>query len=311
MTLLNSDCIDLHLHSTLSDGLFAPSEMIALLAGAGISVACFTDHNCVHPGHVELQEYARRRHNVLLPFPGAEVTVAYRDPTGRDRAYVLHILAYGDGVLDPGFQQWLGMPNIHRRKYLLSVYNTLVGEGFKLAPFDDLYRTRDPVESLDCEQMLCSRWPLARALADILGVSAEEARDGYVPRQPMGDSHDRLDAFELMDWAKKLGFALIVAHPGRIRDHSEGGTGSFEDQLEVIVELISLGVDGVEVSHRRNSDAHMATLRDLAQQMDLLTTGGSDFHGRPECVLGVNGASRGEFERLSGRIAEKLTLRRS
>jgi 3',5'-nucleoside bisphosphate phosphatase len=300
------DCIDLHLHSTLSDGLFAPSEVVALLADAGISVACFTDHNCVHPHYAELQHYARRRHDVVLPFPGAEVTVVYKDPTGRDRAYVLHVLAYGDGVLDPGFQQWLRRPNSFRRKYLFGVHQTLVGDGFGLAPFDELYRTGDPADGLDCEQMLCSRIPLARAMAKILGVSVEEARDGYVPPQPMGmDAFDRLDVFELLDWARKLGIVLVVAHPGRVRDHSAGGTGGFDDLLEVIVELVGLGVDGVEVSHRRNSDAHVAQLRELAQGMDLITTGGSDFHGRAECVLGVNATSRAEFERLRGRIEEK------
>jgi 3',5'-nucleoside bisphosphate phosphatase len=313
MTAFDSDCIDLHLHSTLSDGLFAPSEVVGLLASAGISVACFTDHNCVHPHYAALQDYARQRHDVLLPFPGAEVTVVYIDPAGRDRAYVLHVLAYGDGVLDPRFQQWLNQANIRRRDYIFSVYRTLVGDGFELAPFDELYRTRDPADGLDCEQMLCSRTPLARAMAKLLGVSPEEARDGYVPPQPMQpiiqpmgvNDYDRLDVFDLLDWAERLGIVLIVAHPGRVRDHSTGGTGGFDDQLEAIVELVERGVDGVEVSHRRNSGLHMAQLRDLARSMNLIATGGSDFHGQAECVLGVNATSRDEFERLRGRIAEK------
>jgi predicted metal-dependent phosphoesterase TrpH len=306
MVLPNPDCIDLHLHSTLSDGLLAPSQLIGRLADARISIACFTDHNSVHPRHADLADYARRRHNVTLPFPGSEVTVTYRDPRGRDRAYVLHILAYGGGVLHPRFQRWLSQPNRFRREYLTGVHRRLIARGFPLPPFDDLYRTGDPVETLDCEQMLCSRTPLARALGEILGVSAEEAKERHIPRQPEGgDKAERLDAFELLDWAKKLGFALIVAHPGRVRDESIGGTGGFEDQLGVIAELAERGVDGVEVCHRRNNAFHTGALRRLARRMDLLTTGGSDFHGKPECALGEHVTSPGEFERLRERIGEK------
>lgn len=302
----NSDCIDLHLHSTLSDGLLPPSKMVERLANAGISVACFTDHNCVHPRHAALADFARRRHDVLLPFPGAEITVVYRDPRGRDRAYVLHVLAYGEAILDPRFQAWLSSPNKVGRTYMTDVHRRLVGQGFRLPPFEEIYRTCDPAEALDCQRMMCTRSPLAHALGRILGVSAEEAKTRFIPRQSFDvEINDRLNVFELLDWGKKLGIALVVAHPGRVRDYSESGRGSFEDQLDAIVELVEGGADGVEVTHRRNNAGHMRELQRLARRMDLLTTGGSDFHGKPECALGAHTTSPAEFERLSARIAEK------
>ena len=299
------DNIDLHVHSTLSDGVHPASAVIEKLKSAGISTACFTDHNCVHDRFDQLSNYARDR-DVDVSLPGSEISVIYDDPDGNDARYKIHVLVYGDGVRDKAFLKWVAQANEPRRQHLIDLYNAAKATGLCLPEFDEIFRTDDPVRQLDVPKKMYTRSPLAKAISVANGLSVEEAKMRYLPQiEQARNERDLLSVFDLLDSSKKLGFATIIAHPGWVRDYSQDKSGSFDGVLEMILKLSVFGLDGIELRHRQNDDNQRKKLLKLAQSADLLTTGGSDYHGNLRCVLGENSATREEFDRLLDRIAAK------
>ena len=78
-----------------------------------------------------------------------------------------------------------------------------------------------------------------------------------------------------------------------------------EDLFNAIIDLKSYGLDGIEIGHRLNNHNAQNQLLNIAREFDLLTTGGSDFHGKPRCILGIYGTTFEEFLQLKNRVENK------
>ncbi len=255
--------IDLHTHSTASDGTDTPAELVRHAAAAGLDVVALTDHDTVR-GHTEARAALPEG---LTLVTGAELSC-------RLDGVSLHMLAY---LFDPD------EPELARER--------------ELVRDDRLPRARAMVGKLRelgvpiaWEQVAriagdgaVGRPHIATALVE-LGVvdsvsdaftSAWLANDGraYV------EKHE-LDPFDAIRLVKAAGGVTVFAHPLAVKR----GTCVPES---AIAALATAGLDGIEVDHMDHDVATRARLRGLAADVGLLTTGSSDYHGsRKTCRLG-------------------------
>ncbi|GAA2660066.1 PHP domain-containing protein [Streptomyces lunalinharesii] len=255
--------IDLHTHSTASDGTDTPAELVRQAAAAGLDVVALTDHDTVR-GHAEARAALPEG---LTLVTGAELSC-------RLDGISLHMLAY---LFDPD------EPELARERELVRDdrvprARAMVGKLRELG----VPVTWEQVARIAGDGSV-GRPHIATALVE-LGVvdsvsdaftSAWLANDGraYV------EKHE-LDPFDAIRLVKAAGGVTVFAHPLAVKR----GTCVPES---AIAELATAGLDGIEVDHMDHDVATRARLRGLAADVGLLTTGSSDYHGsRKTCRLG-------------------------
>lgn len=246
--------IDLHLHSTASDGTTAPSGVVELAAACRLRSIALTDHDST-AGIAEAREAGSRLGVELLA--GIEVSTAVKRGE-------LHMLGY---LIDPETD-------------ILRARLQQFRESREQRAATMVARLQEGGISITLERVLAfaaggaiGRPHLARALVEAgQATSVSDAFDrflvpgrvGYVP-------HFRLtppEAIELIHAAKGV---AVLAHPY--------STGAVET---IVPELVAAGLDGLEVFYSLYNDEQQAFLAMLAGQHDLVPTGGSDFHGTGE-----------------------------
>lgn len=255
--------IDLHTHSTASDGTDTPAELVRHAAAAGLDVVALTDHDTVGG-------YAEAR--AALPVGLTLVTGA--ELSCRIDGVSLHLLAY---LFDPE------EPELARERELVRDDRVPRAHGM-------VAKLRDLGVPITWEQVAriagdgaVGRPHLATALVE-LGVvpsvsdaftSEWLANDGraYV------DKHE-LDPFDAIRLVKAAGGVTVFAHPLAVK------RGSCVPE-SVIAELAASGLDGIEADHMDHDAPTRARLHGMAADLGLLATGSSDYHGsRKTCRLG-------------------------
>jgi predicted metal-dependent phosphoesterase TrpH len=244
--------IDLHLHTTASDGRLTPRELVDLAAASGVRVMAVTDHDTT--GAVaDVQAHARAKG--LEAVAGIEITAVL---DGRD----VHMLGYFIDVGDEAFQRFLTAQRASRIARLEAIGERLteLGVPVRLEAALALARLQSSVA--------VGRPQAARALVAAGHVkSANEAfdrwlgqgRPGFVPR--VGPPPE--DVIRIVHAAGGL---VSLAHPGRTQ---------IDDRL---LPLHEAGLDAIEVFHSDHDEAARERYAALAADVGLLATGGSDFH---------------------------------
>lgn len=249
--------VDLHLHSTASDGTLGPAEVVRRVAEAGLAGMALTDHDTVD-GLEEAAEEARRRGIRLLA--GAELSA---NEPGRS----VHVLAYGFDPADPGLAEFFREYREDRERRARAIAERFRELGVALEYAAVQRQAGDGVPT---------RAHVARALVEE-GLLPDErtvfreylGRDGpaYVEKRPTPPR-------SVFEKVHRAGGVAVLAHPG------------WTHEPDTIRRWIDEGLDGVEVRHPRNDPKVRRRLSDLALEHDLLRTGGSDWHGpdsrRPE-----------------------------
>ncbi|MEY2246228.1 PHP domain-containing protein [Streptomyces sp. SAS_267] len=255
--------IDLHAHSTASDGTDTPAELVRNAAAAGLDVVALTDHDSTR-GHAE----------ALAALPEGLTLVTGAELSCRIDGISMHMLAY---LFDPEDPALLAERELVRDDRVPRAQGMIA-------------RLRDLGVPITWEQVAriagegsVGRPHVASALVE-LGVvdSVSDAfteqwlADGgraYVPKH-------ETDPFEAIRLVKGAGGVTVFAHPAAAK---RGRTVP----ESVIAELAGAGLDGIEVDHMDHEPATRARLRGLASELGLLTTGSSDYHGsRKTCALG-------------------------
>ncbi|MFI5981740.1 PHP domain-containing protein [Streptomyces sp. NPDC051555] len=255
--------IDLHAHSTASDGTDTPAELVRNAAAAGLDVVALTDHDTVG-GHAEAIAAVPRG---LTLVTGAELSCRL-DGIG------LHMLAY---LFDPA------EPELFRERELVrddrvprarAMVGTLQELGVPI--------TWEQVARIAGDGSV-GRPHIATAMVEA-GVVASVS-DAFTPQwladggRAYARKHE-LDPFEAIRLVKAAGGVTVFAHPLALK------RGQCVPEA-AIAELAAAGLDGVEVDHMDHDPATRARLRGLAGELGLLTTGSSDYHGsRKTCRLG-------------------------
>ena len=262
--------IDLHLHTTCSDGVWPRERLFEEVRTRELEAFCVSDHDT-------LDAYPMPDDLAPRSIPGLEVDSEHDGHTA-------HILAYGVRSDATPLMRALTEQRKAREERMLEMIERLNSLGIHVS-VEDVRAQRKGASSL-------GRPHLARALVERGCVgTVQEAFDRYLADEGTGFvALRRLTSAEILGLIRQSGGASIVAHPRRLR------------AAHHLDELRALGVDGVEVIHPTADAALETELRAYAAEHDLLVTGGTDFHFPTERPIGVEFAS-GDVERLRERIS--------
>jgi 3',5'-nucleoside bisphosphate phosphatase len=269
--------IDLHSHSTASDGTQSPTDVVHQAATAGLAVLGLTDHDSAS-GWPEAAVAARRVGVTLVP--GMEISTKY-DGAG------VHLLAY---LPDPSF------PPLHAE-----LARILAGRDGRLtAMLVQLRAAGIDITEAEVLQQVGRSPAIGRPhIADVMvakGLVADRSeafdtwlrpgRPGYVVRYATPTS-------DMIRLVSQAGGASVIAHPW--------GRGSRRViDADTLSEFAAAGLAGLEVDHHDHSPDDRQQLRRLAADVGLLVTGSSDYHGagKVDHDLGSNLTAPAEFRRL-------------
>jgi predicted metal-dependent phosphoesterase TrpH len=256
------DNIDLHCHSTVSDGLLTPAQLVERAAACGITVLALTDHDDV--GGLEEARQAAAKKNITF-VNGVEISVDWRGQT-------LHIVGLGIDPNDPELVK--GLSGI-REGRMLRARNIAA----QLDKFG-IHGSFEGARSQAGDGHLIGRMHFARFLVqqgyakDVKSVFRKylvKGKPGYAPHlwAPLCDA---------VGWIRKSGGRAVLAHPGRYKL----GKGALD---ELLLEFRTLGGEAIEVITSSHTPEQSLLFARHAQRLGLLASRGSDFHGPGESYL--------------------------
>ncbi|MBI2913247.1 MAG: PHP domain-containing protein [Chloroflexi bacterium] len=243
---------DLHTHSTFSDGVLTPTQLIDLAYGNGVRLMALTDHDTTQ-GLPEAYQAAARYPDFTL-IPGIEMST---DVPGNE----VHILGHFIDWANETFQETLARLRESRLGRARKMVEKLRGLGMPIA--------WERVQEIASEGAV-GRPHIARALDESGHVaSVNEAFDRYLSRNgPAYVERERLTPRQVVETLLRVGGLATLAHP---RD-----LPALEGHL---AELKDAGLIGMEVYYQDYKPAEIERLRALADKFGLLPLGGSDYHG--------------------------------
>lgn len=267
--------IDLHTHSSVSDGTEPPAELVASAIRAGLGTVALTDHDST-AGWQEAMSAAAG--TGLTVIPGMELSTQL---DGRS----VHLLAYLFDPLDAGILDETARireSRLHRAEAIVR----RIGADYPIAWADVLAQTS--------RGTTVGRPHIADALV-ALGIAADRGAafaDILHPRSGYFLAHYAPSPLEAVKLVRAAGGVPVLAHPAaRGRDNILS-----EENLRTLVDA---GLFGLEVYHRENTDSGKERLVELVAQFGLVVTGSSDYHGdgKPN-RLGENTTADDVLERI-------------
>lgn len=268
--------IDLHLHTTHSDGSLPPAAVLALAHEANVTALAITDHDITSGLPEAMKAGAEYGIEVI---PGIEISSRYLDTE-------LHILGYFLDWRDPLLNERLIRLRAGRHQRNPQIIRKLQELGLAI--------TYDEVQQL-AETESVGRPHIARVLmAKGYVSSAKEAFDRYLANGgPAFVPRDLPDPATAIQWIREAQGVPVLAHPTWVP-----ATGAA--LVSLCEELKEAGLGGIEAHYSTHKPKQTAEYLQLAQRLDLLVTGGSDFHGLTKPDIDV-GTGRGDLK-----VPEKL-----
>ncbi|HEY0498241.1 MAG TPA: PHP domain-containing protein [Kutzneria sp.] len=257
--------IDLHAHTSCSDGTDSPTELMAAAAAAGLDAVAITDHDTT-AGWAEAAAAVPPGMRLIR---GAELSC--ESPDGRGGTCTVHLLAYLFDAESPALKAEQSRLRAERRARLRRMAERMAADGFAVDPDDVMGRL--PADSPG------GRPHLAQALirAGVVG-SVDEAFAKYLGT---GSSYhvSRTDTLveTAIDMIADAGGVTVLAHPFA---SSRGPIVT----ASVIADLAGRGLSGVEIDHPDHDRPTRDRLRALAADLSLVVTGSSDYHGTNKVV---------------------------
>ncbi len=278
--------IDLHLHTTHSDGSFSTREVMAFAKQAGLAALAITDHDIVE-GIPEATAIGKELGIEVVP--GVEISSRLGESE-------LHILGYFLNWTDPLLAQRLSALRDSRHLRNPKIVQRLNELGIPI--------TYEEVRALAGTESV-GRPHIARLLMEKKFVtSAKEAFDRYLANgRPAFVDRELPEPAEAVRWIREAGGVPVLAHPTWVRASAEG--------LRVLVrELKTAGLGGIEVHYSTHTPSQTTEYLDLAKQCELLVTGGSDFHGvtKPDIEVGIGRGQLKVSEKLLDPLRKAATL---
>ncbi len=272
--------IDLHMHTNFSDGVCTPSELLEIVRSKNLAAFSVTDHDTFE-GFEAVQSLLTKEDPELIS--GVELSVSI---DGGD----LHMLAYGFDTSNRAFAEALAEFQRRRTERGKEIVQKLNGMGIHIS-YDDVEQ--------QAQGTVIGRPHIAQAMHEQNHVKTyEEAFERYIrnggPAYVPKVNFEPSDAIDLIHGAGGLAF---LAHP------------AIDDNHRYIEALIGMGLDGIEVYHPSHTAAATDRFKHLAERHRLLTSGGSDFHGR-EGRYGTIGSQKVPYTCLE-RMQERLEKART
>ena len=263
---------DLHCHTTASDGLLTPTELISLASKLGLKGIGITDHDTIQ-GWKEAEEAGEKYQIQILR--GIELSTEWR---GKE----VHVLGYEVDGSSNSLNDKLRYLRQAREQRMLKILNLLEVQGIHICA--------DEVQQFAQGESI-GRPHIAHALMERGYVrSIGEGFDRYIGRgAPAFVPRYNLTPEEGIKLVRAAHGVAVLAHPGVQR--LEAGIPAW----------VKAGLQGIEVLHSDHSPEDVKKFRVIAQEYSLLTTGGSDFHGeaiKPGVQLGRWGVSLDVIQQL-------------
>jgi len=271
--------VDLHSHTTASDGTLAPRELVRLAARHGVRVLAVTDHDSTGGVREAIDE--ARSLAPLEVVPGLEINC---DVPGAE----IHVLGYCVDWDAPWFQEFLGEQREERRRRIHRIAARLAELGMPIEP--------EAVFAL-VKEGSAGRPHVAQAMVDRGYVkSIREAFDRYLSLNgPANVPRMRLTPAEAVRVIRRARGVPVLAHPG------------LANRDELIPELVDAGLLGIEAFYPEHSAGQITAYREMCARLGLIATGGSDFHGPRVGGVRHPGAQpvpESAWESLRNRLAE-------
>jgi len=254
--------IDLQIHSTYSDGYKTPTELVKFLHGLGVKAAALTDHNTVS-GIKEFKNACRERDIKFVAGLELYVKLGTKD---------FNILWYNFDEDNPKLHDMLRQSQILRRDKFRLALKKLNRIGFKIDVNKvlDKYNHYVPINKVIDEIVAepQNKKKLQRELRND-HVREESVIINYLRHPRVGGLKNSFISFErVVKLRDEVGGHLVLAHP----------TKHHHINKESLLKLREFGLDGIEVLSPHHSLGSLMMLQHLARELDLIMTGGSDYH---------------------------------
>lgn len=245
--------VDLHVHTTHSDGLLTPAQVVDLAEEKGLQAIAITDHD-VLSGIQEAIESSKEKNLEIIP--GVEISTIWGDQE-------VHILGYLIDVTNSHLQK-----SLKKQREVKNLRNRMM-----IQKLNELGISITLEEILDRKQNESDENVGRPHIAEVLiakGIvqSMEEAFERYLGRGGLAYViPERISSMEAVKLIRKSGGVPVIAHPG------------LYPQDDFIHKLVTAGLGGIEVNHPDHSEKDRYKYLKLAEKYDLIKTAGSDFHG--------------------------------
>ena len=254
--------VDLHMHTTYSDGKSSPRELLEAAKKLGLSSVAITDHETAQ-GNRDAQVIAHQLGLELIP--GIEITVSWAGYTGHGGGPDIDILGYFIDLESPILRRYEQMALAAYTERARYVCRGLQQQGLGLT-VEDVLATNATYPGY----MAIVRSLLAK------GLVSDQGQASRLVEQYWNERGMALQMAQAIQLVHDLGGVAVLAHPSIIR----------RDDLEPlnergVADLVAMGLDGIEVYHYRNSEQQRRYFDLLARMFKLPITGGSDEHGGP------------------------------
>ena len=259
--------IDLHNHSTASDGTLTPAECVAYAAEKGLSAIAITDHDTAVGAAEALPLSGQQGVEVI---PGIEISTDYN-------GYGIHILGYFIDPASPALDQMLEYVIAERKRRNREIFALMEADGLDITAAGMLKRFPDSV---------VGRPHLAQMLVEMgLVSSVSEAFDRYLSK---GRRYYRARRYLPLETAfeviRNAGGKAVFAHPFQYGFDEEG-------LLALTRTLVDYGCKGIECLYSGYTPEQSEYLCSIAEHFGLCVTGGSDFHGSRKPHIDMGGVT--------------------
>lgn len=257
--------IDLHLHTFYSDGSYSPTEVINFAHQVGVTALAITDHDTIAGTSEAIQAGTKLGIEII---PGIELSSRFEETE-------IHLLGYFLDWQDSSLQQRLIQQRISRHTRNPQIVEKLNKFGLSI--------TYDEVKAKAGSDSV-GRPHIAEVLIEKGYVrTSQEAFSRYLGQNAAAYiSRNLPDTTEVIGWIREAGGVPVLAHPNWTKRN-----GVALKQMCVV--LKESGLSGIEVFYSTHNRKQTSSYLELAKSLDLLITGGSDFHGtaKPNIQVGI------------------------
>jgi predicted metal-dependent phosphoesterase TrpH len=279
--------IDLHTHTTASDGTDSPFALVKKALATGVTTLGITDHDST-AGWAEAVTAIQPQIQLVL---GAEVSCLTTDGIS---VHMLGLLFDGE---DEQIQQMLSDSRDTRLPRMRKMVALLQADGFDIS-LEDVYQAAP-------DQATIGRPHLADALVakKIVATRDEAFADLLHNESKYYVTHAAPTPADAIARIKSAGGVAVIAHPFASRRGQILTADSFQD-------LVAAGLDGIEVHHRDQNAAEQQVLIEIARELHLVTTGASDYHGTGKLnSMAENTTHPAEWEALEARASARRVIK--
>jgi predicted metal-dependent phosphoesterase TrpH len=287
--------VDLHIHSTASDGTYGPIELLGMAAQAGLHAIAITDHDSLEGSR---QVFSTEIPDNLQLVSGVEISV--QPPASWSHIGGLHILGYGIDLDHAGLAHALEELLRARERRIPQILAKLRQNGIDLPDDQVEAESGNGAPGRPHVAKVMVRHGIVKDIDEAFDRFLAKGKPGYVDKY-------RLDCRQAFDLIRSAGGLPVLAHPYLIADCRQGRLAEF------LKTFCAMGLAGVEAYYPKHPPEFTREVIALAQQLDLVVTGGSDFHGdlTPGIELGRGYGNlpipAAVYQNLMEKIVKRLT----